>query len=104
MNTDERLTEMANATQQLAQTVARLELNNQERGEQVPNVERSIEDNTFRIHIAEFGGTSHNPEDYLEWEAGIERYFELKETPKAQQYQLARIKLTKLVAIWLEGV
>ena len=40
----------------------------------------------------------------MEWEAGLERYFEFKETFEEQQYKLAKIKLTKLAAIWLEGI
>ena len=104
MNTDERLAEMANAIQQLAQTVARLEINNQERETQLPNTKRGLEDKTLRIDISEFGGTSHNPENYLEWEAGLERYLKFKKTPEEQQYKLARIKLTKLAVIWLEGI
>lgn len=95
---------MANAIQQLTQIVARLEIQNQEWGEQTPHNDQNIEDKTIRIDIAEFGGTSHNPEDYLEWEDGLERYFEFKETPDVQKYKIARIKLTKLAAIWLEGV
>lgn len=63
-----------------------------------------MEDKTLRIDVAEFGGTSHNPEDYLEWEAWLERYFEFKETPEVQQYKVARIKIIKLAYIWLEGI
>ena len=40
----------------------------------------------------------------MEWEAGLERYFDFKETSEEQQYKLAKIKLTKLTAIWLEGI
>ena len=56
------------------------------------------------MDVSDFGGTTHNPEDYLEWEAGLERYFEFKETSEEQQYKLAKIKLTKLAAIWLEEI
>ena len=54
INTDERLAEKANAIQQLTQTVARLEMNNQERGAQLPNTERGLEDKTLRIDNSEF--------------------------------------------------
>ena len=104
MNTDERFAEMALAIQQLTHTVARLEVNQQERGMPVHHHERNTEDRTLRIDVSKFGGTSNNPEEYLAWEAGLERYFEFKETPEDQQYKLAKIKLTKLAAIWLEGV
>lgn len=104
LNAHEQLAEMANATQQLTQTVTRLEIQNQERGEQIPPNDKNLEDKTLRIDVAEFGGTSHNPEDYLEWEAWLERYFEFKETPEVQQYKVARIKIIKLAYIWLEGI
>ena len=104
MNLDERVDEMAQAIQQLTQTVARLAMNQQGGGIPMHHHERNIEDRTLRIDVHEFGGTSHNPEEYLEWEAGLERYFEFKETPEEQKYKLAKIKLTKLAAIWLEGM
>ena len=34
----------------------------------------------------------------------MERYFDFKETTPEQQFKLAKIKLTKLTATWLEGV
>ena len=37
-------------------------------------------------------------------EANLERYFNFKDTPLEQQYKLAKIKLTKLATVWLEGV
>ena len=52
----------------------------------VDNHERNTEDTTLRIDLSEFGGTTHNPEEYLDWEAGLERYFEFKETPEDQRY------------------
>lgn len=63
---------MARAIEQLTQAVARLEMNNQERREQEPPNERIIEDKIVIIDVAEFGGTSDNPKDYLEGEAGLE--------------------------------
>ena len=104
MNTDERFAEMALAIQQLAQTMNRMQMNQQERVAPAHNNERTTEDKTLRLDVSDFGGTTHNPEDYLEWEAGLERYFEFKETSEEQQYKLAKIKLTKLAAIWLEEI
>ncbi|XP_057517897.1 uncharacterized protein LOC130798821 [Amaranthus tricolor] len=103
MNTDERLNEMALAIQQLTYTVARLSMNQQEGVIPVHHHERNNEDRTLRVDISEFGGITHNPEEYLEWEAGLERYFEFKETPEDQKYKVAKVKLNKLAAIWLEG-
>ena len=34
----------------------------------------------------------------------MEQYFEFKETPPNQQYKIAKIKLTKSAAVWLEGI
>ena len=64
--------------------------------------ERNTEDRTIRIDVSEFGGINHNPEEYLDWEAELERYFEFRDTPAEQKYKLAKIKLSKLAAIWLE--
>ena len=89
MNTDEKLAKMALTIQQLVHSVARIEMNQQERVVPAPNHERTTEDKTLRLDVSEFGGTTRNPEDYLEWEAGLERYFEFKETSEEQQYKLA---------------
>ena len=72
MNIDERFAEMALAIQQLTQVVTRIEMNQQERGMPMHNHERNTEDKTLRLDVYDFGGTTHNPEDYLEWEAGLE--------------------------------
>ena len=104
MSTDERFAEMALAIQQLTHTVARMAMNQQERVAPVPHHDRNTEDRTMKIDVTEFGGTTHNPEDYMEWEAELERYFEFKDTPEEQKYKLAKIKLNKLAAIWLDGV
>ena len=58
----------------------------------------------MRVNVREFDGTSHEPETYIEWEKGVERYFEYKDTHLDQQYNIAKVKLTKLAATWLEGV
>lgn len=34
----------------------------------------------------------------------MERYFDFKETPEDQRFRLAKVNLTKLSAIWLEGI
>ena len=74
MNTDERLDEMSLAIQQLTHNMARLM--NQQGDIPVQHPERNTEDRTIRVEVSEFGGTTHNPEEYLEWEAELERYFE----------------------------
>ena len=58
----------------------------------------------MRVDVHEFDGISHDPEVYIEWEKGVERYFEYKDTHPDHQYKIAEVKLTKLAAIWLEGV
>ena len=58
----------------------------------------------IRIDIKDFDGHSNNPEEYLEWEASMDRYFEYRETTPEKQYKIAKMKLTKLAAIWLEGI
>ena len=62
------------------------------------------EDRTVRIDISDFDGQSNKPEEYIEWEASLDRYFEYKNTTPEGQYKLAKIKLTKLASIWLEGM
>ena len=58
----------------------------------------------MRVDVHEFDGTSHDPEEYIEWEEGVERYFEYKDTHPEHQYKIAKVKLTKLAATWLEWV
>ena len=65
---------------------------------------RNQEDRTLRIDIAKFDGLSQDPEVYIEWKSSLDRYFEFKETPLDRQYKLSKIKLTRLAAIWLEGL
>ena len=69
-----------------------------------PNHEHVKADKTMRIDVHEFDGTSHDPEVYIKWEKGVERYFEFKDTPPSQQYKIAKVKLTMLAATWLEGL
>ena len=84
MSADERFAEMTLTIQQLTHTVAMMAMNQQERVAPAHHHERNTEDRTMRIDVTEFGGTTHNPEDYLEWEAELERYFEFKDTPEEQ--------------------
>ena len=65
---------------------------------------RTQENMNLRVDVAEFSGQSLTPEDYLKWEARLESFFEFKETTEGQQYKLAKSKLTKLAALWLERV
>ncbi|XP_057522558.1 uncharacterized protein LOC130802561 [Amaranthus tricolor] len=62
------------------------------------------EDKMLRIDMKEFDRQSSNPEDYIEWEASMERYFEYRGTTPEGQYKVAKMKLTKLAAMWLEGI
>ena len=63
-----------------------------------PNHESAREDKSMRVDVRKFDGTSHEPEIYIEWEKGVERYFEYKDTHPDQQYKIAKVKLTKLAA------
>ena len=65
---------------------------------------RTQENMNLRVDVAEFSGQSLTPEDYLKWEARLESFFEFKEATEGQQYKLAKSKLTKLAALWLERV
>ena len=56
------------------------------------------------MDVHDFDGTSHDPETYIEWEKGVERYFEYKDTHLDQKYKIAKVKLTRLAGTWLEGV
>ena len=65
---------------------------------------RTNEDRSLRVDVAEFTGQSLNPEEYIDWDSNIENYFEYRDTPIDRQYKMAKVKLTKLAATWLEGV
>ena len=79
-------------------------MNQQRGGMFIHSHERTTEGTPCKLDISDFGGTTHNPEDYLKWEARLESFFEFKETTEGQQYKLAKSKLTKLAALWLERV
>ncbi|XP_057543321.1 uncharacterized protein LOC130821549 [Amaranthus tricolor] len=104
MDMDERLETLTNIVQQLALTVANNMGNQGERPQQPLQNNRNNEDKALKIDLPSFDGQSPDPEMYLDWEANLERYFDFKETTPEQQFKLAKIKLTKLAAIWLEGV
>lgn len=61
-------------------------------------------DRLMNINVPDFDRTTGNPDDYVDWENSLERFFVFKEVPEKQQFRLAKVKLTKLSAIWLEGV
>ncbi|XP_057526371.1 uncharacterized protein LOC130805605 [Amaranthus tricolor] len=76
----------------------------QNRIDRTPNPNpRPYEDRTIKLDIPEFDGTSHDPAKYIEWEERMEQYFEFRETPMDHQYKLAKVKLIKSAAVWLEG-
>lgn len=58
----------------------------------------------MRIEIHDFDGQSTDPGIYIECEASLDRFFEYKDTSPERQYKLAKIKLTKLAAVWFEGI
>lgn len=108
MNPDTNLNEkfdfLTNIVQQLALTMAHNTRELEERPLPQAPSHRLPEDKTLRLDLPEFDGHSHNPEVYLDWEASLERYFDFKDTSPEQQFKLAKIMLTKLAAVWLEGV
>ena len=104
MDVDEKLETLTNMVQQLVLAVANNMRNQGERPQQHLQHNRNSEDKTLKIDLPSFDGHSPDPEVYLDWEANTERYFDFKETTPEQQFKLAKIKLTKLSAVWLDGV
>ena len=104
MNMEEKFDASVNMVTQLNVTVT--ELKNATPKNQYPNPtpETTREDKSMRVDVREFDGNSHEPEAYIEWEKGVKRYFEYKDTHPDQQYKIVKVKLTKLAATWLEGV
>ena len=86
----------------LVQHITQNERGNQPRQPHHPHDDQ--EDRMIRFDIKDFDGHSSNPEEYLEWEANMDRYFEYRETTHERQYKIAMMKLTKLAALWLEGI
>ena len=105
---DEKFDALVNMVTQLGLTINELRNTTFPYPQQPPhqdlNIKATREDKTIRVDIHEFDGTSHDPEVYIEWEKGVERYFELRETHPAHQYKVAKVKLTRLAATWLEGI
>ncbi|XP_057543874.1 uncharacterized protein LOC130823266 [Amaranthus tricolor] len=100
---EERFGMLEESTRLVIQNLNQLRIDHQQDRTQNPNL-RPYEDRTIKIDIPEFDGQSYDPERYLEWEDRMDNYFEFKNTPPDQQYKLAKIKLTKSTAIWLEGL
>lgn len=86
--------------QRLSQMLTEAGLGNQDKN-QTP---RNQEDRTLRVDVPDFEGQSLKPEDYIDWETSLERFFEYRDTPMNKQYKMAKVKLTKLATVWLEGV
>ena len=86
----------------LVQHITQNERGNQPRQPQHPYDDQ--EDRMMRFDIKDFDGHSSNPEEHLVWEASMDRYFEYRETTPERQYKIAKMKLTKLAALWLEGI
>ena len=106
MDIEERFELLEETVQRLVQGMTNVGLfhNNQiERPPQNPNP-KNQEDRTIKIDIPDFDGYSHDPEHYLDWEARMDQYFEYKETPPDCQLKLAKVKMTKIAATWLEGL
>jgi retrotransposon gag protein len=106
MNAEERNAIVDDTVQRITQMLTEAGLlkpegvNNQEGIQNMKNQE----DRFLRVDVGEFDGQSLNPEDSIEWEKGLERFFDYRETPAASQYKMAKVKLTKLAAIWFEGI
>ena len=79
---------------------AEFALMNQDRTHQ----NRTTEEGSLRVDVAEFSGQSLKPEDYIDWETSLDNFFEFRDTPLDKQFKMAKVKLTKLAATWLEKV
>ena len=65
---------------------------------------KGLDDRTMRVDVMDFDGISNNLEDYIVWEDSLGHYFDFKDTLDEHKYKIAKVKLTKLVATWLEGI
>ncbi|XP_057545741.1 uncharacterized protein LOC130824739 [Amaranthus tricolor] len=107
MNNEEKFDALFNMVSQLKLAVTEIQNNISQQPlhpYQHLDSEHGREDKTVRIDVHEFDGTTHDPEVYIEWEKGVERYFEFKDTHPEHQYKIAKVKLVKLAATWLEGL
>ena len=86
---------------QMREEMTSLILHNQTDRAPNPNF-RPYEARTMKINIPEFDGLLHDLAKYLEWEGRMEQYFEFRETPLDHQYKIAKVKLIKSAAVWLE--
>lgn len=100
MNAEDRRLLIEETLEALDQRLATLGLTNQDRTPQP----RPQDDRSLRVEVSEFTGQSLSPEEYIDWESSVESYFEYKDTPVEQQFKVAKVKLTKLAATWLEGI
>ena len=96
MNAEERRLLLEETMLIMDQRIAELRIRDRNNG--------NTEDKSLRIDVSEFTGQALNPEKYLDWEGSLEGYFEYKDTPLDKQYKIAKVKLTKLAATWLEGL
>ncbi|XP_057543336.1 uncharacterized protein LOC130821562 [Amaranthus tricolor] len=103
MTMEERFGILEENMRLVMQTLNQLRIDSQQDRTPNPNL-RPYEDRTVKIDIPEFDGHSYDPGKYLEWEDRMDNYFEFKNTPPDQQYKLAKVKLIKSAAIWLEGM
>lgn len=105
---DERLEALEETIQRPVEDLANMGLfHNQQQERPLQNQDqnpRNQEDRAIKIDIPYFDGYSHNPKHYLDWEARMEQYFEFKKTPHDRQFKLAKVKMIKIAATYLEGV
>ncbi|XP_057545740.1 uncharacterized protein LOC130824737 [Amaranthus tricolor] len=104
MNLEEKFSALVTMVEQLSMSVNELKETRTQTQQLNSNNEPAKEDKSMRIDVREFDGTSHEPETYVEWEKGVERYFEYMDTHPGQQYKIAKAKLTMLAATWLQGL
>lgn len=106
MDIEERFETLEATVQRLVQGLTNVGLfHNQQPDRPKPHINfRNQEDRTMKIDILDFDGHSHDPQHYFDWEARMDQYFEYKDTPQETQFKLAKIKMTKIAATWLEGV
>ena len=100
MNEEDRRWFLQEALAAIDHKFAEFTLMNQDRTPQ----NRTQEDRSLKVDVAEFSGQSLKPEDYIDWETSLDNFFEFRDTPLDKQFKMAKVKLTKLAATWLEKV
>ncbi|XP_057538377.1 uncharacterized protein LOC130815879 [Amaranthus tricolor] len=103
MTMEERFGMLEENMRIVMQTLNQLRIGNHNDRAPNPNLQ-PYEDRTMKLDIPEFDGLSHDPTKYLEWEGRLEQYFEFRETPLDHQFKVAKVKLIKSAAVWLEGI